>query len=163
MSDPTLSDIDFKNKMDWVWATLNHLQLLMDLDLKSSKSDTVMTHKTFPNFILKLDHRFEWFKSRDFHTVINDITATYNNFGKPSWLVCMHDFKFKSRNGFWIEKMSLAQSYAFIMKKGSAKVLMEVGNMFQANKTILFKKSFIPLENEPFKLFPRFSHQSGYI
>ena len=70
----------------------------------------------------------------------------------------MHDFKFKSRNGFWIEKMSLAQSYAFIMKKGSAKVLMEVGNMFQANKTILFKKSFIPLENEPFKLFPRFFH-----
>ena len=52
--------------------------------------------------------------------------------------------------------MSLAQSYAFIMKKGSAKVLMEVGKMFQANKTILFKKSFIPLENEPFKLFPRF-------
>ena len=58
----------------------------------------------------------------------------------------MHDFKFKSRNGFWIEKMSLAQSYAFIMKKGSAKVLMEVGNMFQANKTIFFKKSFIRYE-----------------
>ena len=72
---------------------------------------------------------------------INDITATYNNFGKPSWLVCMHGFKFKSRNGFWIEKMSLAQSYAFIMKIGSAKVLMEVGNMFQANKTIDFKKA----------------------
>ena len=49
--------------------------------------------------------------------------------------------------------MSLAQSYAFIMKKGSAKVLMEVGNMFQANKTIVFKKSFRSLENEPFKLF----------
>lgn len=48
--------------------------------------------------------------------------------------------------------MSLAQSYAFIMKKGSAKVLMEVGNMFQANKTIVFKKSFRSLENEPFKL-----------
>ena len=59
--------------------------------------------------------------------------------------------------------MSLAQSYAFIMKKGSAKVLMEVGNMFQANKTILFKKSFIPLENEPFKLFPRFFHPSDGV
>jgi len=23
MSDPTLSDIDFKNKMTWVWTTLN--------------------------------------------------------------------------------------------------------------------------------------------
>ena len=59
--------------------------------------------------------------------------------------------------------MSLAQSYAFIMKKGSAKVLMEVGNMFQANKTILFKKSFIPLKNEPFKLFPRFFHPSDGV
>ena len=24
MSDPTLSDIDFKNKMAWVWTTLKH-------------------------------------------------------------------------------------------------------------------------------------------
>ena len=27
MSDPTLSDIDFKNKMAWVWTTLNQIEI----------------------------------------------------------------------------------------------------------------------------------------
>ena len=46
--------------------------------------------------------------------------------------------------------MSLAQSYAFVMKKGSVKVLVEVGNIFQANKTVSSKKVFIPLQNKLF-------------
>ena len=51
--------------------------------------------------------------------------------------------------------MSQAQSYAFIMKKGSAKVLVEVGNMFQANKTKVFWKSFMPLKSELSHFFSR--------
>lgn len=47
--------------------------------------------------------------------------------------------------------MSLAQSYAFVMKKGSVKVLVEVGNIFQANKTVSSKKIFIPLQNKLFQ------------
>ena len=31
MSDPTLSDIDFKNKMAWVWATQVLDQLVKDV------------------------------------------------------------------------------------------------------------------------------------
>ena len=32
MSDPPLSDIDFRNKMTWVWTTLNDLNILLISD-----------------------------------------------------------------------------------------------------------------------------------
>ena len=51
--------------------------------------------------------------------------------------------------------MSLAQSYAFIMKKGSAKVLMEVGNMFQANKTKVFMKKLHTTQKWTIAIFSR--------
>ena len=31
MSDPPLSDIDFKNKMDWVWTTLKLFQFAISI------------------------------------------------------------------------------------------------------------------------------------
>ena len=46
MSDPTLSNIDFKNKMAWVWTTLNSTQKvvklivhLVDLDIEMQTRD----------------------------------------------------------------------------------------------------------------------------
>ena len=39
MSDPTLSDIDLKNKIAWVWTTLNrHIWILVKMNLDSPKS-----------------------------------------------------------------------------------------------------------------------------
>ena len=37
MSDPPLSDMDFKNQMTWVWTTLNDLNIL----LISDRNDTL--------------------------------------------------------------------------------------------------------------------------
>ena len=34
MSDPPLSDIEFKIKMDWLWTTLNFFLVLVDLLMK---------------------------------------------------------------------------------------------------------------------------------
>ena len=45
MSDPTLSDIDFKNKMAWMWTTLNKaicvsilLEVGIDIQKRTSES-----------------------------------------------------------------------------------------------------------------------------
>ena len=36
MSDPTLSDIDYENKMAWVWTTLKTQQMLKEMRVDSN-------------------------------------------------------------------------------------------------------------------------------
>ena len=54
MSDPCLSDIDFKNKMAWVWTTLNLVKMdRMDQKILITKLKLVLNDPNYKNFFVK--------------------------------------------------------------------------------------------------------------
>ena len=47
MSDPTFSDIDFENKMTWVWTTLNSCTVCTTKDETSHEFDEIPFIRSF--------------------------------------------------------------------------------------------------------------------
>ena len=66
MSDPSLSEIDFKNKIAWVWATFNVIQsflqktqiLFLEKNFEMSQKQVILKTCLVEKFVF--DHSRDW-------------------------------------------------------------------------------------------------------
>ena len=101
MSDPSVSDIDFKNKMAWVRTTLNFWIFLNQNSFQQQKHDKIFMHCSLCGYKSKCPLAMERHRlSRHVHErrIQSTVSITENHKFNPSLMLPMADLSGLSLN-----------------------------------------------------------------